>query len=155
MMGRVVKAGLLAVGLLVAGLPLSSGGGEASAQVVFRHPLDDRPLDVELPEGEAATEAVRRFHETGENLYVGDPEAVAEGKRLYQRFCQACHLPDAAGRIGPNLVDEAFKYPRNGTDVGYFETIHGGAAGAMQAFGNRLGQDEILAVIAYIHSLAE
>lgn len=130
--------------------------GDASAQVVFRHPLDDHVLDVEMPEGGTpAGDAVRRFHETGENPYLGDPDAIAEGKRHYQRYCQACHLPDGTGRIGPNLVDEVFKYPRNGTDVGYFETIYGGAAGAMQAFGNRLGQDEILAVIAYIHSLEE
>jgi cytochrome c-L len=149
MTDRRMMAALLASAVV---LPCFAGG--ASAEVAFRHPLDDHPLDVEVPEGGTpAAGAVRRFHETGENPYLGDPDAIAKGRRLYQRYCQACHLPDGTGRIGPNLVDEVFKYPRNGADVGYFETIYGGAAGAMQAFGTRLGQDEILAVIAYVRSL--
>ena len=38
-------------------------------------------------------------------------------------------------------------------DVGLFEVIYGGATGAMQAFGNRLTQDEILKMMAFIDSL--
>jgi cytochrome c-L len=35
-----------------------------------------------------------------------------------------------------------------------FEIIYAGGAGAMQAFGRRLGQDEILKVMAYVSALA-
>jgi hypothetical protein len=39
------------------------------------------------------------------------------------------------------------------TDKGMFEIIYGGATGAMQGFGNRLTQDQILQVMAYVRSL--
>ena len=39
------------------------------------------------------------------------------------------------------------------TDVGTFEIVYGGGAGAMQAFGDRLTQEEILKIMAYIDSL--
>jgi cytochrome c-L len=124
-----------------------------AAAIEFRRALDDSPLAVPLPEGDQLTAAVARFHATGENPYEGDAEAIAAGKRLYARWCQACHLPDATGRIGPNLVDDLYKYPRTATDAGMFEVVYGGAAGAMQSFATRLSQDQILQVIAFVHSL--
>jgi len=39
------------------------------------------------------------------------------------------------------------------TDVGTFEVIYGGGTGAMQAFGDRLTQEEILKIMAFIDSL--
>jgi cytochrome c-L len=62
---------------------------------------------------------------------------------------------DGTGRIGPSLVDETWKYERTGTPVGAFEIIYAGGAGAMQAFGSRLSQDEILEVMAYLDQLHE
>ncbi len=64
-------------------------------------------------------------------------------------------MPDGTGRIGPSLVDDEWKYPRADTDVGRFEVIYAGAAGAMQAFGRRMDQDQILKVMAYIEKLRE
>jgi cytochrome c-L len=84
---------------------------------------------------------------------AGDRQAIAEGERIYDRWCQACHLPDGTGRIGPSLADDTWSHPRTGTDVGQFEIIYAGGAGAMQAFGNRLDQDEILKVIAFLETL--
>ncbi len=34
-----------------------------------------------------------------------------------------------------------------------FEVVFGGAGGAMQAFGKRMSQDDILKIIAYVRSL--
>lgn len=127
---------------------LASG---ASDGVQFLDPLTDEPLDVPLPED--ASEAVQQFHQTGDNPYHGDEQAIGEGKRIYAQWCQACHLADGTGRIGPSLVDDQWKYPRTDTAVGQFEIIHAGGAGAMQAFGQRLSQDEILQVIAYMNQL--
>ena len=120
-------------------------------QVQFRDPLNDQPLDIPAQD---VSDAVAQFHETGENPYTGDEQAVGEGRTLYQRWCQACHLPDGSGRIGPSLVDGQWKYERTGTDVGQFEIIYAGGAGAMQAFGQRLSQDEILRLIAFLDTLA-
>jgi cytochrome c-L len=132
------------------------GGWLSSApatEISFRHIVDDSPLDVSLRPNEPATEAVRRFHATGVDPYTGDAAALAEGKRLYETWCQSCHLPDGTGRIGPSLVSDVHAYPRTKTDVGMFEIVIAGGTGAMQPFRDRLSQDEILKVIAYVRSL--
>jgi cytochrome c-L len=122
----------------------------AQDEVQFLDPLTNEPLEVPRQD---VTAAVAQFHETGENPYAADQQAIAEGKMLYARWCQACHLPDGTGRIGPSLVDDQWKYERTGTAVGQFEIIYAGGAGAMQAFGQRLSQDEILQLIAFLDSL--
>jgi cytochrome c-L len=122
----------------------------AEDAVQFLDPLNDEPLEIPRKD---ITSAVAQFHETGENPYAGDEQVIAEGQKLYARWCQACHLPDGTGRIGPSLVDARWKYERTGTDIGKFEIIYAGGAGAMQAFGQRLSQDEILQLIAFLDSL--
>lgn len=76
-----------------------------------------------------------------------------DGKVLPDPFLEACHLPDGSGRIGPSLIGDTHHYPRFTTDKGIFEIVYGGATGAMQPFGKRLTQDQILKVIAYVRSL--
>ena len=130
------------------------GSGLMAEPIVFRHALDNSPLEVKPRPNEVETEAVKSFKETGKNPYIGDGQALAEGKRLYQVKCQACHLPDGSGRIGPTLVGDTSKYPRGMTDVGQFEILYGGASGAMQSFARRgMTQDQMLKVIAYVRSL--
>jgi cytochrome c-L len=119
----------------------------------FTSPLDNEPLEVKTLPGEQITEAVRKFYNTGEDPYKGDSEALSKGEDLYQTYCQACHLPDGSGRIGPSLIGDTHHYPRFTTDKGMFEIIYGGATGAMQPFGKRLTQDQILQVMAYVRTL--
>ena len=57
------------------------------------------------------------------------------------------------GRMGSNLVDAQVRYPRANTPAGFFEIVYAGATGAMQAFGDRVGQDDILKIEAYVESL--
>ncbi len=121
--------------------------------VELRHALDNAPLALEFRPEQQITDAVRQFHQTGENPYKGDQAAAQAGRALYNQWCAACHLPDGSGRIGPNIVDEEVRYPRVANDVGMFEVIYGGAAGAMQAFGRRMDQDQILRIMAYISQL--
>ncbi len=35
-----------------------------------------------------------------------DATALAEGKKIFETNCVACHKPDGGGSIGPNLTDE-------------------------------------------------
>jgi cytochrome c-L len=132
---------------------LSLATANAAEKIVFRHVFDDQPLDVRPKPGEELTAAVKQFVQTGKNPYARGSDVLAEGKKLYEEWCQSCHLPDGSGRMGPSLVDDVFIYPRTHTDVGMFEAIYGGAGGAMQAFDKRLSQDQILRVMAYIRSL--
>jgi cytochrome c-L len=128
-------------------------GAVSTAMTQFTSPLDNEPLEVKTLPGEQITEAVHRFYDTGEDPYKGDSEALSKGKDLYQTYCQACHLPDGSGRIGPSLIGDTHHYPRFATDKGMFEIIYGGATGAMQPFGKRLTQDQILQVMAYVRTL--
>ena len=120
----------------------------------FRHALDAKPLKLDTMIGETITQQVREFQRTGVNPYkTSDRNAVAQGKDGYNKWCAACHLADGTGRIGSNLIDAQVTYPRVKTDVGMFEVVYAGASGAMQAFGDRVSQDEILKIIAYVETL--
>ena len=78
---------------------------------------------------------------------------VHQAQQTFTPECASCHLENATGRMGSNLVDDQYTYPRVATDLGTFEVIYAGAAGAMQAFGNRIPQDDILKIMAYLSSL--
>lgn len=129
--------------------PITNGG------IVFRHVLDNRPIELTFLPDQTITPAVETFHETGENPYKGDEAAIATGKQLFKKWCQSCHLADGSGRIGPNLTDDHWRYPRTATDQGKFEIIYAGGAGAMQAFGKRLDQDAILKIMAFLDTLGQ
>jgi cytochrome c-L len=145
---RSVLAAAAALGLAAAASAQEPQGG-----IAFRDPLNNEPLQFKHKPDQAITPAVERFRQTGESPYVGDAAATEAGQKVYDRLCQACHLKDGTGRIGASLVDDQWRHARDRIDVGMFEIIYAGGAGAMQAFGNRLTQDEILKVIAYIHKL--
>jgi cytochrome c-L len=125
----------------------------AAADPTFTSVIDDSPLVIKPLPQEVITEAVKKFYATGEDPYKGDATALAAGKALYAQWCEACHMPDGSGRIGPSFIGDTHHYPRFTTDKGMFEIIYGGATGAMQPFGDRLTQDQILHVMAYIRSL--
>ncbi|WP_334149137.1 c-type cytochrome [Hyphomicrobium sp.] len=128
--------------------------GPVLADVEFRHALDDSPLDLEPLKGEEITDAVKSFRKDGVNPYNGNAEALAAGRTLYEENCQACHLEDGRGGMGPSLVDDIYVNERANTDVGKFEIIHSGASGAMRSFSERgVTQDQILKIITYINSL--
>jgi cytochrome c-L len=147
------KAATIVSATLVVGDAANSGIASAASDVItFHHVLDGSPLDVAAKPGEVFSEAVIKFHKTGQNPYNIDSEALGEGKDLYTSICQTCHMPDGSGRIGPSLVDPRHQYPQIATDVGLFEVVFGGAGGAMQPFSKRLNQDQILKVIAYIRA---
>jgi cytochrome c-L len=121
-------------------------------EITFRHPLDNAPLEVKPKPGEQETEAVKEFKKTGKSPYDGNPEAIAEGKKLYVTYCQMCHMPDGSGRMGPSLIDGQRVHERITNDVGLFELIYGGGSGAMQPFSKRMTQDEILKTMAYLRT---
>lgn len=143
------KAAAIATLLLAA-----ASATPARADVEFRHALDDSVLDLAPVKGEEITDAVKSFRKDGVNPYSGNAEAIAAGKSLYEDNCQACHHADATGGMGPSLIDDVYVNKRANTDVGMFEIIHSGASGAMRSFSERgVTQDQILKMIAYIHTL--
>ncbi len=76
-----------------------------------------------------------------------DQKALAEGKAIYQKNCQACHAPDGGGGVGPNLTDDNWLY---GCDIkSLFKVIHDGTSKGMPTWKN-LGNDKIQKVASYI-----
>lgn len=149
------QGGAAASGTAASGTAASAtaaSGTAVSGPVELRTIIGDKPIEVPA---EKATEPFEQFRQTGQNPFAGDEAALAEGKKLYAKLCQACHLPDGAGRIGPSLKDDQWRHPRLDTEAGRFEIIHSGGAGAMQAFHNRMSIDEILKVMAYIDTFRQ
>lgn len=76
-----------------------------------------------------------------------EPSAVADGATIYADRCAGCHGADGAGGVGPPLgggvVAEVYPDPADQVEV-----VAGGLGG-MPAFGSRLSQTEIEAVVAY------
>ena len=103
--------------------------------------------------GNCLDAAARRAINQLDHDSQSEAAAVAAVKPLYTRHCQACHLPGGRGRMGPSLIDSDYRYPRTATDKGFFEVLYGGAAGAMQAFGHRVDQDDLLKIMAYVETL--
>ncbi len=79
------------------------------------------------------------------NPYLGDQEAVIEGRRFYRTRCIICHR-NAGGR-GPNLFASEL------SDEQFLETVINGRAGTqMPAFGLRMSPDDVWMVHAFIKS---
>jgi cytochrome c-L len=136
--------------------------GTASGEAIkFVTTQDGSPLVIDAALFD--TPAAKEFLATGKNSYVGKDEEIAKGKKLFGLYsCTQCHGPEAAGQVGPGLVGPTFKYPKDATNKGMFETIWHGTNGGMGGKGkgimdptdpsNGLTPDETLKVIAWIRS---
>ena len=109
------------------------------------------------------TPAAKEFLSTGKNVYIGNDEAIKTGKRKYNLYsCSQCHGGQAKGQVGPGLTGPNFKYDKNVTNKGMFETIWNGTNGGMGAKGvglmvpgdntEGLTPDDILRIQAWIRS---
>lgn len=86
------------------------------------------------------------------NPYTGNPQAIEEGMKLFRKWgCFGCHGTQAGGGMGPSLVDTQWRY--GGDDASVFETIQKGRPGGMPAWGDKLSDDEIWKIIAWLRSM--
>ncbi len=75
-------------------------------------------------------------------------ELYAQGEKVYQRACLACHGANGEGGVGPAMA----KSPYTTGDINkHLDMVINGSANnpAMQAFGNQLNDVEMAAVITY------
>lgn len=109
------------------------------------------------------TPEAKVFLETGKNPYIGNAEAQKRGKKIFNLYsCTQCHGGDAKGQVGPGLLGPTFRYDKDATNKGMFETVWHGTNGGMGAKGvglmdatdasNGLKPDELLKVIAWIRA---
>jgi cytochrome c oxidase cbb3-type subunit III len=85
---------------------------------------------------------------------VGNAQAVAEGEKIYNQTCTACHgRAGAGGELGPPIATPNRRYLRR-TDPEVFDAIKNGISGTqMPPFGSRMSDDDIWKIAAYIHGL--
>ena len=84
-----------------------------------------------------------------------DEAKAAVGATLFAQNCAACHGADAKGNqdVGaPNLTDNIWLY--EGTPEGIRNTLRQGRNGQMPAQQNRLREDKIHLLTAYVYSLS-
>lgn len=84
--------------------------------------------------------------------YKDEPRWLRVGQSVFASNCVSCHGALGEGLVGPNLRDESYKNVRSIEDI-YTVVTQGAAAGAMPAWGDRLGQNERVLVAAYVASL--
>lgn len=86
------------------------------------------------------------IHET--NPFTGDPEAIAQGRRLYRSTCYICHL-DTGGR-GPDLRKSKLK----GQD--FVRVVLNGRKGTqMPAWKGKLTEEEMWKVLVFLEAPRE
>ncbi|OAM52078.1 cytochrome C [Methylovorus sp. MM2] len=135
-----------------------------AAPVQFVDTQEGKPMKIDAALFD--TDQSKKFLETGNNPYIGNAEAAARGKKVFQLYsCTQCHGGNAQGQTGPGLVGPNFHYAKNATDKGMFETIWHGTNGGMGAKGkglmdptdadNGMTPDEVLKVIAWLRSGAK
>lgn len=136
---------LLAAAL--AGCDMKGGGNTPgpAAQVPSDQALDRIPLGAPPGQPVSLAASIR-------NPLEGDPDAVAQGKRLFSAMnCVYCHGPQASGLMGPSLNDQGWRY--GGTPAEIYNSIHDGRPQGMPAFGAALPPDQLWKLTAYIESL--
>jgi cytochrome c-L len=168
-MRLILIAALMTFGLIACGKNNGTDAGASAdaksdsggKMIEFVATQDGKPIEIK-PEL-FDTPAAKEFMTTGKNSYVGNQEAIDKGKKLFQLYsCTQCHGGDAQGQTGPSLHGPDFKYPKDATNKGMFETIWHGTNGGMGAKGkglmdpsdpnNGLTVDEALKIIAWIRS---
>lgn len=83
--------------------------------------------------------------------YANDAK-VSIGEGIFKTNCISCHGRKGEGNVGPNLTDEVYKYVRKPEDI-YTILVKGAGNGAMPAWGNRLGKNELILASSYVMTL--
>jgi cytochrome c oxidase cbb3-type subunit III len=87
-----------------------------------------------------------------DNPYERNAWAVAEGKQLYERYnCVGCHAHGGGG-MGPPLMDPTWIY--GSTSAQIHETIARGRPNGMPAFGDKIPDEQIWKLAAYVRSMS-
>jgi len=134
---------------------------QQAQQLNFVDTRNGQPLKI-VPD----TEQAKTFVRTGQNPYIGNAQAIQQGKKLYHLYsCGQCHGHQAQGQTASGLTGPRFNHAKSATDKGMFEIIHAGTNGGMSPKGrglmdpndpnNGLSVDEALKVIAWIRSQGE
>jgi cytochrome c oxidase cbb3-type subunit 3 len=83
---------------------------------------------------------------------MADAGGIANGQKLFEANCVACHLKGGAGNVGPNLTDDYWLHKGSLNDI--FKTIKNGYPDkGMQAWDKSFNPKEISQIASYIKTL--
>jgi cytochrome c oxidase cbb3-type subunit 3 len=106
----------------------------------------------------AATKQIEEYRKkAGENVdektvTLADAKGIAEGQKIYQANCFACHGAKGEGGVGPNLTDKFWMHGGSINDV--FKTIkYGVPEKGMQAWEKTYSPSQIKNIASYIKSI--
>lgn len=84
--------------------------------------------------------------------YLQDAVAIQEGHRLFAWYnCSGCHGVHGGGGMGPSLRDATWIY--GDSDAQLLDTLIHGRSKGMPAWGNKIPEDQMWKLIAYIKSM--
>jgi cytochrome c oxidase cbb3-type subunit III len=84
--------------------------------------------------------------------YQDNAYGMGEGKRLYSAFnCNGCHAMGGGG-MGPALMDDKWIYGSSPEQI--YSTIVQGRPDGMPAFGDRIPDQQVWQLVAYVQSLS-
>lgn len=119
-------------------------------------PLQDEEFRIEMTVAQAKLDEYLKTqaNQVDENTVtlLTDAGSIANGKKLFEANCVACHKSDGGGSIGPNLTDEYWLHGGSVKDV--FSTIKYGVLDkGMVPWKDEMSPNQIAQLVAYIHTL--
>jgi cytochrome c oxidase cbb3-type subunit 3 len=120
-------------------------GGQSIADSYAAEMRERQAQEKALPKAEATEEALLASYR--------DAAQVAEGKKLYDGRCLACHGDKGQGLVGPNLTDDHWIHGQ-GTLAGMFKVIRDGVPEkGMIPWGAQLSREQMMQLVAFIATL--
>ena len=119
------------------------------------YPSPHRQLEAaQVAEYERLFSEIGELENTEETLVslMGDEDWMLFANGAFRTNCASCHAADGGGLIGPNLTDDVYKNVTTITDI-HSVLVDGAAGGAMPAWGNRLSNNELVLLSAYVAKL--
>ena len=123
------------------------------AEITLRNTITGEALDMSFAKKGGDTEAFKQFMKDGKTPTTARKTSKKKARAMYMTGCSGCHGHEAEGKLGPGLADDYWTYPRNGTDIGLFETLFGGANGMMGPQYVNFTTDEMLQIMAFLRSI--
>ncbi len=101
----------------------------------------------------AAVLPVAAQHEKDEKKkhpFIGDPQAIEAGRKIFAAGCALCHGSDGQGGRGPNLRERVFWHPLDEETL--YKAVQKGIPGSEMPPAN-LPEEQAWQVVAYVRSL--
>lgn len=87
-----------------------------------------------------------------QNPLEGNPNAIEDGRRLFNQMnCSGCHAA-GGGAIGPALIDDEWIYGSSAENI--YWTILEGRPHGMPSFGGKISRDQTWRIVAFVRDLA-